>query len=81
MPTHELQPYEQEEHPFWSLSDWPFMRGLLPAARGLFPSSELSVWEEKDRVIVEAPLPGVIAGDVDLTFERGILTIRAEKKR
>ena len=80
MPRHELQPYEQEEHPFWSLAEWPFMRTFMPSMRGFFPSSDVSVWEEKDHVMVEAPLPGIAAGDVELTFERGLLTIRGQKK-
>ncbi len=79
MPSHEVQPYEHEES-FWPISDWPCFRSFMPSMRGLFPSSDLSVWEEKDCVIVEAPLPGIKANDVDLTFERGVLTIRAQKK-
>ena len=80
MPSHEMQPYEHEEGSFWPMSDWPFIRGFMPSMRGVFPSSDLSVWEEKDHVMVEAPLPGIKASDVELTFERGVLTIRGEKK-
>jgi HSP20 family protein len=80
MARHEMQPYEGEEHPFWSLTDWPSMRSFMPAFRGFFPSSDLSVWEEKDHVFVEAPLPGITASDVELTYERGVLTIRGQKK-
>jgi HSP20 family protein len=79
MPSHEMQPYEHEESSFWP-ADWPFIRGFMPSMRGFFPSSNISVWEEKDRVMVEAPLPGIKAGDVELTFEKGVLTIRAQKK-
>jgi HSP20 family protein len=80
MPSHELQPYEQEEGSFWPMSDWPVFRGFMPSIRGFFPSSDLSIWEEKDHVIVEAPLPGIKAEDVELTYERGVLTIRGERK-
>ena len=57
MPSHEMQPYEHEEGSFWPMSDWPFIRGFMPSMRGVFPSSDLSVWEEKDHVMVEARAP------------------------
>ena len=80
MPSHEMQPYEQEEHLFWPMGEWPLMRGFMPTFRSPLAGSDLSVWEEKDHVIVEAPLPGIAADGVDLTFERGVLTIRGQKK-
>ena len=81
MPSHEMQPYEHEESLFWPMSsEWPFLRGFMPAFRNPIAGSDLSVWEEKDHVIVEAPVPGIGSDDVDLTFERGVLTIRGQKK-
>ena len=79
MPNRDMQPYEQEENLFWPISEWPLLRGFTPAFRGSLSGSELSVWEEKDHVIVEAPLPGITSDGVDLTFERGVLTIRGQK--
>ena len=80
MPSHEMRPYEQEENLFWPMGEWPIFQGYMPALKSSFTGSDLSVWEEKDHVIVEAPLPGISADGVDLTFERGVLTIRGQKK-
>ena len=79
MPTHGMQPYEQEESFLWPMGEMPIFRGFLPSFRGA-TGSDLSVWEEKDHVIVEAPLPGISTDGIDLTFERGVLTIRGQKK-
>lgn len=74
-----LQPYEEpEELSLWPFGEWT--RGLFPSVRGAMSSSELSVWEEKDDVVVEAPLPGIKPNEVDLNFEKGTLTIRASRK-
>jgi len=43
-------------------------------------SAPLNVYEEGDSLIVEAQLPGVKPEDVDVSVERGTLTIRAETK-
>ena len=40
----------------------------------------LSISEDKDHVFVEADMPGLKADDIELTFERGTLWIRGEKK-
>jgi HSP20 family protein len=79
MPSHEIQPREHEEGAFWPVSDWPFFRGFMPALRGMLPSSDLSVWEDKDHVWVKAALPGISPDEVDLSYERGILTVRTQK--
>ena len=42
--------------------------------------SGLSVYEDKDSVYVEAALPGLKAEEIEMTFEKGILWIKAEKK-
>ncbi len=41
----------------------------------------VDVREEQDRFVVQADLPGVAAGDVDVTAEKGVLTIRGERKQ
>ena len=40
----------------------------------------LSVSEDKSHVFVEAHLPGLKPDDIELTFDRGILWIRGERK-
>lgn len=39
-----------------------------------------SVWEDKDRFHVELDLPGVTQEDLELTFEKGSLSITAQRK-
>lgn len=41
-------------------------------------SAPLNVYEDGDNLVVEAQLPGVKSEDVDVSVERGTLTIRAE---
>ncbi len=42
--------------------------------------SGLSVSEDEDNVYVEAALPGIKPQDIEMTFEKGVLWIKAEKK-
>ena len=50
------------------------------------PSAEVAfipavdVHEEKDRFVVAADLPGVKPDDIEVTAEKGILTLRGERK-
>jgi HSP20 family protein len=50
------------------------------------PSSEVAfipavdVHEEKERFVVQADLPGVKPDDIEVTAEKGILTLRGERK-
>jgi len=71
-----LQPFEPEE--LW-LQEWPF-RNLFPSSHQSFGTSGISAWEEKDHIMIEVALPGMKKEDVELVFERGVLTIRAERK-
>lgn len=41
----------------------------------------VDIWENADYTYIEAELPGMEKEDVQLTFEAGLLTITAEKKR
>lgn len=43
-------------------------------------NSHLNVYENKNKVVVEANVAGVANEDVDLTFEKGILWIQAKKQ-
>jgi HSP20 family protein len=40
----------------------------------------VDVQEEKDRYVVKADLPGVKPEDIEVTAEKGILTLRGERK-
>ena len=40
----------------------------------------VDVHEEKDRFVVRADLPGVQPDDIEVTAEKGILTLRGERK-
>ena len=40
----------------------------------------VDVREEADRFLVEADLPGVAPADIEVTAEKGVLTIRGERK-
>lgn len=49
---------------------------LLPATN----ISGLTVYEDEKNVYVEAALPGVDPKDVDVTYDKGVVWIKAEKK-
>jgi HSP20 family protein len=60
-----------------SLNRWPNIwdddfDSLIPAA-----SSNLDVYETDDEVVVKANVAGVSADKVDVTFEKGVLWIKA----
>lgn len=40
----------------------------------------MAMWEDDDHIYVEAELPGLSDGDVDVTIHRGVLLIRGERK-
>jgi len=61
---------------FWR---WPSVwedEELMPA----FDSRQLDVYETKDEVVVKASVAGVKPDNVDVTFEKGVLTIRGEEE-
>lgn len=49
------------------------------APAGFIPP--VDVHEEGDRYVVQADLPGVNPDDVEITAEKGVLTIRGERKQ
>lgn len=61
---------------------WSLLNGFL----GVAPSTNVSfipavdVQEEQDRYVVKADLPGVTPADVEVTADRGVLTMRGERK-
>lgn len=44
------------------------------------PTSNLDLYETEDTIIVEANVAGVEPKDIDLTFEQGILWIKAQRQ-
>jgi HSP20 family protein len=50
---------------------------LAPAWAGGVP---VAMWEDDDRIHIEAELPGVADTDVDVTVHNGLLFIRAERR-
>jgi HSP20 family protein len=43
-------------------------------------NSGLSVYEDKNKITVEAAMPGLSAENIEITFEKGILWIKGEKE-
>jgi HSP20 family protein len=52
--------------------------GLRPA--WVSNSMPVSVWQDDTNIYVEAEVPGVAEKDVDITVDRGVLTIKAERQ-
>ena len=48
------------------------------ASTGVYP---VDIREDDTHIHVEAELPGFTKDDVEVTFEKGVLSIRAERKR
>lgn len=49
------------------------------SSRGFVPA--MDVYETKDAVMVETPLAGVNAKDVEVSVEKGVLTIQGQSKK
>jgi HSP20 family protein len=58
------------------LTDWEDMEDQTRP----FSSSGLAISEDEKHVYVEAPVPGVNPKDIDITFDKGVLWIKAESK-
>lgn len=60
------------------LSQWPdyWDEDTMPSISG---SRDLDVYETEDEVVVRANVAGVADNDIDLTFEKGVLLIQAER--
>lgn len=68
---------------------WGLLNRLNRDLDGLWgnnPSTDVAyipavdVYEEKDRFVVKADLPGVKPEEIEVTAEKGILTLRGERK-
>ncbi len=67
---------------FWT---FPTMRSLMDEVDDIMVSpastSGLSVSEDDKNVFVKAAIPGVDPKDVEITFDKGVLWIKAETKQ
>lgn len=63
-----------------SLNQWPDLwdDDLMPALNPI-NASNLDVYETENEVVVKANVAGISEKDLDITFEKGILWIKAEK--
>lgn len=63
------------------LSQWPDLWDNESWQQGLMSTGqrELDVYETEDSVVVRANVAGVQEDDIDLTFEKGVLWIKAER--
>lgn len=66
----------------WLLDDFEKMfEDFLPTMAGERVSyPQLDLYEEDDKYVVKADLPGASEKDIDVTFDNGVLTIKGEKE-
>lgn len=55
---------------------WPSWFHQTP----FFHKSNVAIWEEPKEVIVEAAAPGMLPGDIEMDFSKGMLTVRGQRK-
>lgn len=67
-----FDPFEEFDRFF---RDWPALAGK---DRGFIPA--IDMYQTKDAVVVESPLSGLKPEDVEVTVEKGILTLKGESK-
>jgi HSP20 family molecular chaperone IbpA len=73
-----LLPYVPWRLPFWGGS-MPTMFGRMAALQGTW-DPRMDVYEQDNAVVVEAELPGLKKGDVQIALDDGSLVIRGENK-
>lgn len=56
-----------------------FNSGLMPMSRSFVPA--LDMYETKDTVVVEMPLPGIDPKNVEVTVEKGVLTVQGSSEK
>ncbi|MFA4830825.1 MAG: Hsp20/alpha crystallin family protein [Patescibacteria group bacterium] len=69
-------PFEEMEE---MMSRLPAMPNMAQMAKGFTPA--MDVYETKDAVVVETPLAGVNPNDVEVSVEKGVLTVKGESKK
>lgn len=83
-PFHEIERMERMfdeffKRPFSLLARNPWLQSLPEMEQVAAPN--VDVYEEGDKVIVKAEVPGISKEDIDVTFKDNILTISGEKKK
>jgi len=58
-----------------SLAPWKF---VVPSEK--FWNPAMDVYQDKDKVVVQAEVPGLSKDDIDVSLEGDVLTIQGEKK-
>ena len=70
------EPFEEMEE---MMNRLPAMRGNSKLQRGFVPA--MDVYDNKTSVVVETPLAGIKPEDVEVSVEKGVLTIKGESKK
>jgi len=61
------------------ISSLPALRNMSSFQKGFVPA--MDVYETKTDVMVETPLAGIKPDDVEVSVERGVLTVQGESKK
>lgn len=70
------EPFEEMDEIF---NRFPIMPSFAGMQKGFVPA--MDVYEEKDVIVVETPLAGVDAKDVEVNVEKGVLTVKGKSKK
>lgn len=70
--TNSVNPVDHLFESLWN-SAWPHNTNASISPR-------VDVYDQEKTLVVEAELPGVQKSDISVSFERGVLSIKAEKK-
>ncbi len=65
-------PFSFMSRPSWDGFDFPMMEGMSPT---------VDIFEEKDKMIIKAELPGINKEDLDVSITENTVTISGEKKQ
>ncbi len=62
-------------------SRWPSLFDWEESREWLLPKSpEITISEDDERVYVEAPVPGIDPDKIEVTFDKGVLSIRGSEE-
>jgi len=71
-----FDPFQEMEEMMKSL---PALSGHQAMQRAFVPA--MDIYETKDAVVVEIPLAGIDPKDVEVSVEKGVLTVQGQSKR